>query len=67
MNKKTCIILSEKKWNNNLVNKLKKKSDNIEWIKNDLKLGAEMTNLTSKYDKFQSQYIINTHHFISLT
>ncbi len=37
MNKKTCIILSEKKWNNNLVNKLKKKSDNIEWIKIDVK------------------------------
>jgi len=37
LNKKTCIILSEKKWNNNLVNKLKKKSDNIEWIKIDVK------------------------------
>lgn len=37
MNKKTYIILSEKKWNNNLVNKLKKKSDDIEWIKIDVK------------------------------
>lgn len=37
MTKKTYIILSEKKWNNNLINKLKEISDHNEWIKIDVK------------------------------
>ena len=46
-NKKTYIILSEKSWNQDLVKKLSKKNDNINWVIINNRLKFNLTNLES--------------------